>query len=104
MPWPQPFVRPTARQSRRQSSGRRAGRVIWARRGRPPRRGEKPTIVVEFVPEGRANRYRDFEEKRDEYLAIGVREYWIIDRFDHTMTVFVLQGTSHRRRNYRRTQ
>jgi Uma2 family endonuclease len=83
---------------------RRADRVIWAALGRLPRRGEKPTIVVEFVSEGRASRYRDYEEKRDEYLAIGVREYWVIDRFDYTMTVFLLTGTSHRRRTYRRTQ
>jgi Uma2 family endonuclease len=83
---------------------RRADRVIWAGLGRRPRRREQPTIVVEFVSEGRANRYRDYEEKRDEYLAIGVREYWVFDRFDHTMSVFRLHGSSPRKRDYRRTQ
>jgi Uma2 family endonuclease len=83
---------------------RRADRVIWAGLGRLPRRREKPTIVVEFVSGGRANRYRDYKEKRDEYLAIGVREYWVFDRFDHTLTVFVLGRRSHRRRNYGRMQ
>src|SRR5207244_9034393 len=68
---------------------RRADRVIWAGLGRLPRRGEKPTIVVEFVSEGRANRDRDYEEKRDEYLAIGVRAYWSVDRFHPPMAVFV---------------
>jgi Uma2 family endonuclease len=27
-------------------------------------------------------------EKRDEYLAIGVAEYWVIDRFRRQMTVY----------------
>ena len=31
---------------------------------------------------------RDYEEKRDEYLAAGVKEYWIIDRFRRVMTVY----------------
>ncbi len=31
---------------------------------------------------------RDYEEKRAEYLALGILEYWIIDRFARTMTVF----------------
>src|SRR5205085_1598421 len=60
---------------------RRADRVIWAGLGRLPRRGETPTMIVEFVSRGRRDRVRDYEEKRDEYIAIGVREYWVIDRF-----------------------
>ena len=67
---------------------RRGDRVIWSGLGRLPGRHETPTIVVEFVSSGRRNRDRDYEEKRDEYLAIGVREYWIIDRFSHSMTVY----------------
>jgi Uma2 family endonuclease len=31
---------------------------------------------------------RDYEEKRREYLELGVREYWIIDRFERRLTVF----------------
>jgi Uma2 family endonuclease len=31
---------------------------------------------------------RDYEEKRDEYLEIGAKEYWVIDRFRRTMTVY----------------
>lgn len=66
---------------------RRADRVIWAGLGRPPNRREVPTIVVEFVSSGRRNRERDYNEKRDEYLNLGVQEYWIIDRFQRVMTV-----------------
>lgn len=71
---------------------RRADRVIWARLGRRPRKGERPTIVVEFVSEGKRNRRRDYELKRDEYLEIGVKEYWVIDRFQRTLTVFTQRG------------
>jgi Uma2 family endonuclease len=36
-----------------------------------------PDLVIEIVsPE---SRQRDYEEKREEYLLFGVREYWIVD-------------------------
>jgi Uma2 family endonuclease len=68
---------------------RRADRVVWTGLGRVPDLGRDiPSIVVEFVSRRKRDRRRDYEEKRREYLALGVREYWIIDRFDRTMTVF----------------
>lgn len=74
---------------RTRDSRRRADRVIWAGLGRlPVSKQDVPTIVVEFVSWGRRNRHRDYVEKQQEYLAIGVREYWVIDRFHHRMTVF----------------
>lgn len=36
-----------------------------------------PDIVVEVVSPG--SEKRDYEEKRDEYMAAGVKEYWIVD-------------------------
>ena len=54
---------------------RRADRVIYAGLGRAPHRDDVPTIVVEFVSAGKRSLARDYEEKRDEYLALGVREY-----------------------------
>jgi Uma2 family endonuclease len=77
---------------------RRADRVIWAGLGRPPRKKEPPTVVVELVSEGKRDRKRDYEEKRDEYMAAGVSEYWIIDRFQRTMTVYFEQGGKVKRR------
>ncbi len=71
---------------------RRADRLIWAGLGRPARLRDTPTIIVEFVSSGKRNRIRDYEEKRDEYLALGVREYWVIDRFQRTLTVFTPAG------------
>lgn len=67
---------------------RRADRVLWAGLGRLPGPEEAPTIVVEFVSEGKANRERDYVSKRAEYREIGVKEYWIIDRFTKTLTVY----------------
>ncbi|MEX2188864.1 MAG: Uma2 family endonuclease [Pirellulales bacterium] len=70
-------------------SRRRADRVIWAGLGRMPDPAvDVPTIVVEFVSAGRRDWRRDYIEKRQEYLALGVREYWVIDRFDRKMTVY----------------
>ena len=71
---------------------RRADRVIWAGLGRKPRQGGTPTIIAEFVSAGKRDRQRDYEEKRDEYLEIGVKEYWVIDRFQRALTVFTPRG------------
>lgn len=67
---------------------RRADRVIWAGLGRLPNRGETPTIIVEFVSAGKRSWKRDYETKRDEYLPLGVKEYWVVDRFARTLPVF----------------
>ena len=68
---------------------RRADRVIWAGLGRWPNpKKDVPTIAVEIVSSGRRSWKRDYETKRDEYLAAGVEEYWIIDRFTRVMTVY----------------
>ncbi len=68
---------------------RRCDRAIWAGLGRlPDTETDIPTIVVEFVSGGRRDAVRDYEQKRDEYRAAGVREYWVIDRFRRIMTVY----------------
>ena len=67
---------------------RRADRVIWCGLGRQPKlKNDIPAIVIEFVAKRARDRKRDYEEKRAEYAAIGVKEYWVIDRFRRTMTV-----------------
>jgi Uma2 family endonuclease len=68
---------------------RRCDRAIWVGLGRlPDTANDIPAIVVEFVSAGRRNATRDYETKRDEYRAVGVREYWIIDRFRRIMTIY----------------
>jgi Uma2 family endonuclease len=77
---------------------RRADRVIWAGLGRLPRPDDVPSVVAEFVSAGKRNLIRDYEAKRDEYLASGVQEYWVIDRFQRTLTVFTRHGRRTRKR------
>ncbi|HEX4591886.1 MAG TPA: Uma2 family endonuclease [Gemmataceae bacterium] len=72
---------------RTQTSRRIADRAIWVGLGRlPNHRRDVPTIVVEFVSRSRRDRQRDYEDKRQEYMAVGIAEYWIIDRFRRTLT------------------
>jgi len=68
---------------------RRADRAIWAGLGRKPRRREAPTIAVEFVSKDRRDWLRDYRVKKREYKQIGIKEYWIIDRFRRIMTVII---------------
>jgi Uma2 family endonuclease len=78
---PQQYVR-TA------TSRRLADRLIWTGLGRTPNvRTDLPTIAVEFVSAGKRNRQRDYVDKRREYLAVGIKDYWIIDRFQRKLTV-----------------
>jgi Uma2 family endonuclease len=68
---------------------RRTDRVIWTGLGRVPNEeNDIPTIVIEFVSERQSDALRDYEAKRDEYLAAEVKEYWVIDRFRRMMTVY----------------
>ncbi len=75
-------------------NARRADRVIWAGLGRQPDpQRDPPTIAIEFPSAGKRNRTRDYIEKKQEYAAIGVVEYWLIDRFDRIMTVYRSDGS-----------
>jgi Uma2 family endonuclease len=65
-----------------------ADRVIWAGLGRlPDPAKDVPTIAIEFVSRRKRDRVRDYQEKKKEYPAAGVKEYWIIDPFRRIMTV-----------------
>jgi Uma2 family endonuclease len=71
---------------------RKPDRIIWAGLGRHPRRGETPTVIVEFVSKRKRDRDRDrdYETKRTEFGKLKVQEYWIIDRFHKIMTAHIL--------------
>lgn len=49
-----------------------------------------PELVIEIVSP--SSRYRDYEEKPEEYLRFGVREYWIVDEGRQEMTVLRRSG------------
>jgi Uma2 family endonuclease len=55
-----------------------------------------PQLIAEVVSPGRTNRDRDFINKRAQYAAIGIPEYWLIDPSERAVTVLELQGDEYR--------
>jgi Uma2 family endonuclease len=51
-----------------------------------------PQLIAEVVSPGKTNRDRDHINKRAQYAAIGVSEYWLIDSKTQTVTVLALHG------------
>jgi Uma2 family endonuclease len=49
-----------------------------------------PRLVVEVVSPGKTNRDRDYGQKRAQYAAIGVPEYWLVDPVAQTVVVLTL--------------
>jgi Uma2 family endonuclease len=79
-------------ETRQGQDRRRLDRAIWVGLGRDPAEGEAPTIAVEFVSAGKVNQERDYVVKRAEYREAGVRQYWVIDRFQRTLTCYDFGG------------
>lgn len=46
-----------------------------------------PALVVEVVSAGKDNEDRDYRDKRAEYAARGIAEYWIVDPIQAQVTV-----------------
>lgn len=57
------------------------------------RYGEPADMVVEVVSDDEASRVRDYEDKRSDYAAAGIPEYWIVDPGRRRVIVHVL-GTA----------
>jgi Uma2 family endonuclease len=55
-----------------------------------------PTLVVEVVSPGKTNRDRDYIQKRAQYAAIGIQEYWVVDPTQQTILVLALAGSDYR--------
>ncbi len=57
--------------------------------------GEKvtgaPDLVIEIVSPGAENERRDRTVKRQAYSKFGVREYWVVDRYQRTIEVYRLE-------------
>lgn len=53
-------------------------------------------IAIEVISPGREDRQRDLTEKRTEYAAAGIPEYWIVDPEQQTITVLILDGDAYR--------
>jgi Uma2 family endonuclease len=63
--------------------------VVFRDAPRDARRRLRAGLAVEIVSAGKRARDRDYVAKREEYLAVGVREYWIIDPSLRQVTVLV---------------
>lgn len=63
--------------------------VVFRDAPRDARGRLRATLAVEVVSRGSRARNRDYVAKREEYLAVGVREYWIIDPALRQVTVLV---------------
>jgi len=59
-----------------------------------------PILVVEIVSPGKANRERDYIEKRREYEEIGIPEYWIVDPDGQQIVLLSLEGKTYREEVY----
>jgi Uma2 family endonuclease len=53
-------------------------------------------LTMEVVSEGLENHHRDYVEKRREYAAAGIAEYWIVDPQEELITVLKLDGNEYR--------
>jgi len=63
-------------------------------RGRRP-----PRLVAEVVSEGAED--RDYVEKRQDYWAFGIKEYWIVDPTLRQVLVLIRQGDDWVERTFR---
>lgn len=54
--------------------------------------GDVPDLVVEVVSDDPASRTRDYEDKRRDYAAAGIPEYWIIDPAADRVLVLALEA------------
>jgi Uma2 family endonuclease len=68
-------------------------------RGRRP-----PSLAFEVVSEGSEAHDRDYVTKRAEYLAYGLREYWIVDPQTKCVTVLIRDGDAWVEQVYRDDQ
>ena len=54
-----------------------------------------PRLIVEVVSPGKTNRERDYVQKRAQYAAIDVPEYWLVDPVAQTVGVLTLEGSAY---------
>ena len=47
-----------------------------------------PSIAVDFVSAERRDWLGEYQRRRQEFLAAGVKEYWVVDRFRRLMDVY----------------
>lgn len=73
-----------------QATDRRPDLAVYLSSGDPDHRIPEriPDLIFEIVSPGSDAHDRDYVEKRSDYERAGVREYVVVDRFEHGVTVF----------------
>ncbi|MGH7215133.1 MAG: Uma2 family endonuclease [Tepidisphaeraceae bacterium] len=56
---------------------------------------DRADLVMEVVSDDAESRERDLKEKRNDYAAAGIPEYWIVDPQERRMTVLKLAGKTY---------
>ena len=74
----------------RMISGRNPDLGVVLRGAQGLARPRLPALAAEVVFSGSIK--RDYEVKREEYLAFGLLEYWIVDPFKRVVTVLTRRG------------
>ncbi|MEL6940511.1 MAG: Uma2 family endonuclease [Cyanobacteria bacterium J06598_1] len=62
---------------------------------------DNPLLVAEVVSE--SNSDEDYTDKRAQYEARGIPEYWIIDRHQQVVTILILKGGQYQEACYQGT-
>jgi Uma2 family endonuclease len=74
--------------------------VVFVARKHPDRIGpaycDGADIVIEVVSPDKVSQDRDYENKRADYAAAGIAEYWIVDPQTQRITVLALVGKEYR--------
>jgi Uma2 family endonuclease len=74
-------------------SGRNPDVAVTLKRTPEDARGHRrASFAAEVVSEGAKAHERDYVTKRDEYLAYGLDEYWIVDPIERRVTILVRDG------------
>ncbi len=66
--------------------------IVFRDTPRDANRRQRALLAVEVVSPGNRARKRDYEAKREEYLALGLAEYWIVDPRLLRITVLIRLG------------
>lgn len=66
--------------------------VVFRDAARTARGRQIPALIVEVVSPGKRAQKRDFEDKREEYLNLGIREYWTVDPLTRRVVILNRRG------------
>ena len=72
-------------------SGRNPDVAVVLRNTPRDHRGHRPPVLA-FEVVSKGGQARDYQVKREEYLAFGLREYWIVDPLARRVTVLIRDG------------